>query len=140
MKLLRFSRAKVSCIGTLSLAVAILCGGCVYRDAYTLTATYKFAIQCPNPEQYFIRVPHGGDHPVPPDGRVTVSYYETRKRSEVKFMDASLSARDSGGVNALYIMTGNRVVKKIALRPPEDFLSKYSVDGEGRWVVRVDDK
>lgn len=137
---LHFDWVKAFCIGTFSLAVCFLSCGCVYRHAYTLSETYKFAIQCPSPEEYFIRVPHGGDYPVPPDGRVTVSYNETRKSCEVKFMDADLLYRDSGGVNALYIMTGDRVVKRIALRPPEDFLSKYSVDVEGYWVVRLDHK
>ena len=77
---------------------------------------------------------------MPPDGRVTVSFYEIRKRCEVRFMDGVPLHTDSGGVNALYIMTGDRVVKKIALRPPEAFLSKYSVDDEGYWVVRLDHK
>lgn len=135
-------RWKLFYLYPLLLSVCLVSAGCISRrNAWTSQGSNKFAIQASNPEQYFIRVPHNDDYPVPHNGRVTVSYSQANKYWEVKCADLIiLGGHPSSNVNALYVMRGKKIVKKIALTPLKDFLSKYDTDDQGYLTLKLDEE
>jgi hypothetical protein len=139
------SVSHISCSQALSRGILLLGGcsllaGCVYHYTHTGALTEALAIRATNPERFFIRVPNNGDYPIPADGRVRLRYTENAKSWELKCMDGILCDHTSRDVEAIYIMEGKRVVKKVSLYPPEKFLRNYPADEQGYRLITLDQK